>query len=146
MAYMIQAIVTKERDATEQLPEHLRWVSLKASLHMLPLGDDAAKFHGIPLLPFTDEGETEAPSPLARLCEVLSQNRTIAYIEAEIFGGSGTQASVIFSNGVQVGQPIVADDAINQALRGLGVSKGNAFDEFEAVGLGRHRDTDRWLA
>jgi hypothetical protein len=98
------------------------------------------------LLPFTDEGETTTPSPLAKLCEVLSQNRTIAYIEAEIFGGSGMQASFIFSNGVQVGQPIVADDAINQALRSLGVSKGNSIDEFEAVGLGLHRDTDQWLA
>ncbi len=146
MAYTIQAFVTKTHDATGQLPEHLRWVSLPGSLHLLPLGNDAAKFHGVPLLPFTDEGETTTPSALAKLCEDLSQNRTIAYIEAEIFGGSGTQACVIFSSGVQVGQPIVADDAINQALRSLGVSKGNAIDEFEAVGLGLHRDTDQWLA
>jgi hypothetical protein len=80
-----------------------------------------------------------------KLREALSQNRTIAYIEAEVFGGSGTQASVIFTNGVQVGQPIVDHDAISQALRNLGVTKGSAIDEFEAVGLGRHRNTEEWL-
>lgn len=80
-----------------------------------------------------------------KLCEALSQNRTIAYIEAEVFGGSGSQASVISTNGVQVGHPIVDHDAINLALRNLCVIKGSAIDEFEAVGLGRHRDTEEWL-
>src|SRR3989440_7835863 len=36
--------------------------------------------------------------------------------------------------------------AFNQALRQLGVPRGAAFDEFEAVGLGRHRHTEDWLA
>ncbi len=33
-------------------------------------------------------------------------------------------------------------------LRVLGISpaKGDHFDEFDAVALGRHRDTDDWLA
>jgi hypothetical protein len=36
--------------------------------------------------------------------------------------------------------------AFNQALRQLGVTRGAAFDEFEAVNLGRHRHTEDWLA
>lgn len=34
---------------------------------------------------------------------------------------------------------------ISQALRRLGVVKGDHVDEFDAIGLGRHRDTDDWL-
>lgn len=32
------------------------------------------------------------------------------------------------------------------ALRQIGVTRGAAFDEFEAVGLGRHRHTGDWQA
>ncbi|MGI8333634.1 hypothetical protein ACRYCC_27105 [Actinomadura scrupuli] len=34
---------------------------------------------------------------------------------------------------------------ISQALRRLGVTKGNHHDEFDAVGLGRYRRTEAWL-
>ncbi len=34
---------------------------------------------------------------------------------------------------------------ISRALRRLGVTKGVHQDEFDAVGLGRHRDTEHWL-
>ena len=87
----------------------------------------------------------ETPPALLKLCEDLSKRETIAYVEAEIFGGAGTQAYIIFSKGKQIGLPVVSDDAINQALRLLGVSKAGAVDEFEAVGLGRYRSTDEWL-
>ncbi|MFJ8909918.1 hypothetical protein [Amycolatopsis sp. NPDC102389] len=33
-----------------------------------------------------------------------------------------------------------------EALRRLGVLKGDHFDEFDAVGLGRHRNNDDWLS
>jgi hypothetical protein len=33
----------------------------------------------------------------------------------------------------------------NQALRELGVDRGDAFDEFDALGLGRWRHTEDWL-
>jgi len=38
----------------------------------------------------------------------------------------------------------VSQFAINEALRALGVKASGMFDEFEAVGLGQHRDTDEW--
>jgi hypothetical protein len=34
---------------------------------------------------------------------------------------------------------------LNRALRELGVARGEAFDEFDAVGLGKHRHTEDWL-
>ncbi|QDQ86398.1 hypothetical protein FMZ60_01455 [Alcaligenaceae bacterium SJ-26] len=145
MAYTIQAVITLAGDSIGSLPEPLRWLPLPASLLMLPLGTDALEVLGLPRRPFTFEEETETPPSLGKFCERLSQGRSIVYIEAEIFGGWGTQASILFKDGVQVGDPVIAEDAINQALRSLGVASGNAVDEFEAAGLGRHRNTDGWL-
>jgi hypothetical protein len=145
MAYTLQAIVAVADEIQSQLPPPLRFISLCSDVTLVPLGSEASRHLGIPFLPLTDEGKTEVPSRVMQLCERLSQGRTLAYIEAEFFGGAGAQACVVFTDGSQVGQPLVSEKAINQALQILGVSKGSAFDEFEAVGLGAHRDTDAWL-
>lgn len=145
MAYTLQALVTVAGEIQSQTLQSLRVISVGSNVKLIPLGRKAMRFYKIPFLPFTDDGETETPQQLHKLCEVLSPGRTLAYIEAEIFGGTGTQACVVFKDGKQIGQPIVSATAINQALQILGVKKGDAYDEFEAAGLGAHRDTDAWL-
>jgi hypothetical protein len=81
-----------------------------------------------------------------------------AYIEVDMFGGSGTQAAVVIGSGGMVTEPLRTtfggfgpppierqDWAINSALRRLGaVVMPGATDEFEGVGLGRHRHTEDW--
>jgi hypothetical protein len=93
------------------------------------------------------------------LARRVSHTGPIAYLEAEMFGGTGTQATVVWLNGevwlgpatTQFGWPppdraSSPHWAFNQALRQLGVARGAAFDEFAAVNLGRHRHTEDWLA
>jgi hypothetical protein len=74
-------------------------------------------------------------------------------------GGTGTQAMVVWRQGevwlgpaaTKFGWP-PPDPAsgprwpFNQALRELGVARGEAFDEFDALSLGRHRHTEDWQA
>jgi len=92
------------------------------------------------------------------LARRVSHTGPIAYLEAEMFGGVGTQATVVWLNGevwlgpatTQFGWPppdraTNPHWAINQALRQLGVTRGAAFDEFDAAGLGRHRHTGDWV-
>jgi hypothetical protein len=86
------------------------------------------------------------PASIDALCRMLSRGRVIAYIEAAYWGGTGVQAHAIFKNGEIVGSPVVADYAINQALRTFGVRARDNQDEFDTVGLGRHRNTDDWIA
>src|SRR5262249_61635764 len=105
----------------------------------------AQRYYSFPFCPLTDEGVAELPQTLAELCCRLSRLGTVAYIEAEIFGGAGTQAHVIFNRGAAQGSAVVSEHAINEALRILGIKASGAFDEFDAVGLGRHRHTDDWL-
>ena len=75
----------------------------------------------------------------------ISASAPIAYIEAEFFGGSGEQSVVVWAKSSRSGEPIHAENAINQVLRFFNVQRGDLHDEFEAVGLGRHRRTAAWL-
>jgi hypothetical protein len=79
----------------------------------------------------------------------------VAYIEADYFGGVGTQTAQVWDGGKMALGPLhlaegepspTTGTPISQALRRLGATKGNHVDEFAAVGLGRHRDTDDWLS
>jgi hypothetical protein len=78
----------------------------------------------------------------------------VIYIEAEFFGGVGSQAAVGWEGGVlgfgprrtqtptedRAGYAVVddlADLAINAALRWIGVTRTRMRDEFDTVGVGR---------
>lgn len=89
----------------------------------------------------------------------LSLAGGIAYLEAEIFGGTGTQAMVLWRGGEVCLGPVTTEFTatapdpssspqwpFNQALRELGVDRGDAFDEFDALGLGRWRHSEDWTA
>lgn len=76
----------------------------------------------------------------------LSARGLISYVEAEFFGGVGRQSALVWRDGKRMLGPLHATDAIDQALRLLGVSATADSDEFDALGLGAHRETDEWLA
>lgn len=145
MGYTIQSIVAVRGVYPPCLPMGLTMVQLGGSVQMIPLGAAARKYYEIPFLPLTDEGDAELPKAIRDLCSQLSVNGDLAYIEAEIFGGMGIQAHVLVGAGGRVGSVVVAPDAINAALRSLGVQPCQDGDEFESVGLGRCRDTDAWI-
>lgn len=89
----------------------------------------------------------------------LSTGGSIAYVEAEFFGGAGAHCAVVWKEQRVIFGPLMTkwgytDDAlkvssgtemaINKALRLLGVAAGGQSDEFDAVGLGRCRHTENW--
>jgi hypothetical protein len=83
-----------------------------------------------------------------------SRKGPVARVEAEIFGGTGTQWAAVWDAGELVLGPLALDEGelfppggspIAQALRRIGVQRTTG-DEFEAVGLGRHRFTGDWLS
>jgi hypothetical protein len=81
----------------------------------------------------------------AQLVRKTCPTGAMAYVEAEFYGGAGHQSSVGWRDGEIAHGPIMARDAINQALRFLGVTASNGHDEFDTVGLGRHRSTEEWF-
>jgi hypothetical protein len=82
----------------------------------------------------------------ARIVQDVCQAGSFVYVEAEFFGGAGHQSAIGFTDGATVLGPLAARDAINQALRFLGVTPAGKQDEFDTVGLFRHRSTDAWYA
>lgn len=68
--------------------------------------------------------------------------RPIAYVEAEHFGGIGTQAHALISGSDADARVIVSEDAINDGLGWLHVQACGDKDGFDTIGLGRHRETD----
>ncbi|MCX5128417.1 hypothetical protein [Streptomyces sp. NBC_00347] len=101
------------------------------------------------------DGFSKASAGFARLLTACPGSGPLAYVEAEYFGGAGTQTAQVWGGGKTLLGPLSLAEGepspttgtpISQALRRLGAAKGSCVDEFEAVGLGRHRDTDDWLS
>ncbi|SDD79440.1 hypothetical protein SAMN05216174_11833 [Actinokineospora iranica] len=129
---------------------------------VMPLG------HHLSLLPMTtalraavarvgappEAGFADLPAGFDRALAACSVHGPVAYLEAEYFGGVGAQSAQVWDGGNVVlgplylaeGEPFPAEGTpISRALRRLGVTSGGHRDEFDAVGLHRHRDTLGWL-
>jgi hypothetical protein len=141
--YTLQALIAS-RDVLASLADQDCFiVALQNDIAMIPLSSAARARFGMPFLPLTDDGSEQLPEPAADLLAHASCRGRLAYIEAEYFGGSGTQAHVLYESGAQI-QIVVNGIAINEALRFLGVRADAKVDEFATVGLGRHRNTEGW--
>ena len=70
---------------------------------------------------------------------------TLAYVEAEYFGGQGGQSAIIWKNGKRDSEFIRDSQSINKVLKSFGVIAEANKDEFDTVGLSRHRHTRDWL-
>ena|SRR5262245_24042472 len=122
-------------------------VALSAGLAILPLRDTD-------LDSFLDRPFSSNPEHASLLSEefmgelgTASRGGALMYFETDYFGGQGTQAAAVFQDGALVFGPESAElGPINAALQLLGVRIAPpAVDEFDTVGLGRHRHTNDWL-
>lgn len=159
MGHVITAYVAKISTLTQIAAEY-------RSAVVIPLGQEFG------LLPITDAFRREAHAPggepivdivwtdenillqfhditdkLAEIGVAASSMGAVAYIENEYFGGDGVQGAVVWLNGETVLGPLISArmGPISRALSEIGVQKGTALDEFDALGLGKYRSTDDWL-
>ena len=93
------------------------------------------------------EGDYYLSEQFSEELRAASRGAAIMYFETEYFGGCGAQAAVLFQDGELIFGPAAAKfGPINGALKLLGVrAEPPARDEFETVGLGRHRTVEDWL-
>lgn len=143
MGYYLQALIgpKKALGAPEAEFRNARLFPLVQGMALIPLTDDLHDEVG-------KGGEVDQFMKLSSAVEQWAQRISfispLAYVEAEFFGGVGGQSAIVWSRGARVIGPIHSLHAINPALRLLGVKVGKAHDEFDAVGLGRHRHTNKW--
>ncbi len=154
--YCLQAVIATESALRKLAGSTMEAciVPLGQHLWLLPMTDalfDAVTVDGAPEL----DGFWKAPAGFERLLTACSEAGPVAFVEAEYFGGTGTQNAQVWDAGEVVLGPLrlaegepppTTGTPISQALRRLGAAKGNHVDEFSAVDLGRHRDTEDWLS
>ncbi|MEU8544133.1 hypothetical protein AB0C52_29765 [Streptomyces sp. NPDC048717] len=142
--------------------EHAAVVTLREGLGLLPVpGELFMEMSGVRREPLEDDPSADFPflhplcPPLEALLTAWSEERPVAYVEAEFFGGNDHQSAAVWSGGARAWGPVFDDTfdgpragwPLNGALARLGVrSDGGAHDLFDAVGLGGERSTDGWLA
>ncbi|MFJ5774277.1 hypothetical protein [Streptomyces sp. NPDC093094] len=156
MSYGLQAVI-----AGEEL--------LRAGARDVPGAKVASLRQGLSLMPITDEvfdavtdGSTERalgfwrlPGGFEELLARWSAAGPVAYVEADYFGGVGRQRAAVWAGGALVLGPLDVPakkrfsrtvSPISQALRRLGARRSLGEDEFDAVGLDRHRANEHWIA
>ncbi|MEV6275810.1 hypothetical protein [Nocardia sp. NPDC051832] len=133
---------------------------LSAVIGELALLQGIGREHGVPvvalaagfaLIPLTDEIASVLLAPNRRFEEVLrkwSIRGPVIYAWSEMHAGLGVQAATIWEDGVvtyhETGYP--SHGPISIALQRLGLTGAtDRRDEFDLVGLGRHRRTSAWI-
>jgi hypothetical protein len=121
---------------------------------LLPITEDLAKELAV------NQSETKAspgePIPdlsngVRALAIDISHDTPVAYIATFYFGGQGGQEAAVWDKGNLQFSPTTQghsqgwpNSSISQALRLIGVVTEQGMDEFDTVGLGKHRKTHQW--
>ncbi|MCW3841899.1 hypothetical protein ONA70_17510 [Micromonospora yasonensis] len=142
--------------------------ALHAAVSQWPAAVLVPLAHDLALVPMTDElfdavtdGTTERvlgfwklPGGFDRELAFWSSAGPVGYVEADFFGGVGSQRAALWVAGELALGPLYLGESepfppqgspICQLLARLGVEHDGYRDEFETVGLGRHRETADWL-
>ncbi|WP_097943867.1 hypothetical protein [Streptomyces sp. ms115] len=165
MGYDVQAVIAGDevlRIASRELPGSAV-VRLGQGLSMMPMTDELfdAVTDGSGA---GDLGFWRLPGGFDALLARWSAAGPIAYVEAEHFGGVGRQRAAVWADGSLALGPLgllgplrpldeptkqrgsQAVSPASQALRRLGAQRDVGKDEFESVGLNRHRTNEDWIA
>lgn len=151
MAYTLRALLARRDVFAQPLP----WIAdscvipLPQDFGMVPLTQALRYQFGPaerPWLYAPYSVFTHLPEGLVPRLLDLSLRGRVAYVEAEYHGGEGEQRSMLWEDGAPVGEPEEDSSAINTALRRLGVERAEGADQFDTLGLGRHRSVEDWLA
>jgi hypothetical protein len=88
---------------------------------------------------------------LQALAIEISQDSPVAYITTSYFGGRGGQDALVWNKGRLRFSPATPgydqnwpNSPISQALRLIGVVAEEEMDEFDTIGVGKHRETQQW--
>lgn len=160
-----------ELDATTGIPDRLiadhRIAGFVASIYVLRRGTGhlrgavvAPLEQGAGFLPVTDALRDEVGDAqpaheelraltrgLAALGARLSKADSVIYVETDYAGGDGEERALVWHTGdVVMGPSADRLNAISEVLYWIDVERGAAYDEFEAVGLHRHRSNEAWIA
>lgn len=155
MGYVLQAIVGPAailQAALGRAPLPALLVPLRQDMAMVPMTDEL--FDAV-----TDGtangrlGFWKLPGGFDQVLSDWSETGPIGYVEAEYFGGVGSQRAALWLDGQLTLGPLSENEGetspaegspISRVLARLGVDRTGYYDEFDAAGLRKHRDTESW--
>ncbi|MCZ7647785.1 MAG: hypothetical protein M5U26_21430 [Planctomycetota bacterium] len=160
MAYTLEAFVARKAIFGQAvLCNGMRIVALPQEFALIPFDDELCNaFPGATAA--LHVALCKLTPAAAEWAAALSRFGPVAYLEAEFFGGIGSQAAVVWQEKRVTLGPLhtqtvwkdgacsalpLREQAFNTALRLLGVNADGHPDEFDALGLGRHRRTEAWV-
>jgi hypothetical protein len=128
-------------------------VALEQGLELVPLRRPLPGRSGRPVVPSSfGEAMGSLTADAEDAAGRAAAHGPVVYAEAEYFGGVGDQHAVVWQGERAEVFESEMPGAINTALQALGVRRtsspwtGEEQDEFDSVGLGRHRTTEEWTA
>ncbi|MCW1915946.1 hypothetical protein OJ996_20325 [Luteolibacter sp. GHJ8] len=144
MGHCVTALIANQNISAYLRENHsLAAVDLGKGWHLVPLDDDDLDNLGLDFSTVLDGFNYLSPSLRDFMIE-LSGLGALAYVETEYFGGEGGQAAAAFKEGRLLATPSAEERAINRALRSIGIFAPEGLDEFDHIGLSRHRHTSDW--
>lgn len=93
MPYTLQAIIGRFDIMGGREPAGTSTIRLSQGFALWPINSTLQERYQIPFLPLVDLGEEEIPIKILEFAAKLEQ---CAYVEAEYFGGEGSQVAVFF--------------------------------------------------
>ncbi|WP_203924102.1 hypothetical protein [Rugosimonospora africana] len=99
-------------------------------------------------------GFWKLPGGFDRILADWSSAGPIGYVEADYFGGVGSQRAVLWLHGQLLLGPLSLEEGrrfppdgspISQILTRMGIDRTGHHDEFDAAGLSAQRQTRDWL-
>lgn len=151
MGYQLRALLSRQEvlEILQNSFNSLKVVPLVQGFGLIPITHELYdEIQSIEKVPQSNEfeGFYFLSPAIAKLAGDLSLQVAVAYLEADFFGGVGTQSAVVLERGnLKLKQPpIESKDVINQALRLLGVQASESKDEFDTIDLGQQRFTEDW--
>ena len=148
MGYTIQAVIGPAALLTTVVAEQpgAALIGLPQGIAMMPMTDEV--FDAVNAGADEGLGFWKLPAGYPGKLSAWSVAGPVGYAEAEFFGGAGGQRAALWVAGRLAWGPVSEGEGspISLLLRKLGVTRGTHHDEFDALGLGRHRDTEDWPA
>ncbi|PIA77436.1 hypothetical protein BFR04_08285 [Gaetbulibacter sp. 4G1] len=147
MGYTLKAYLGKEENLIPILEKYSQSqkVHLNNGIFMIPMTDELfdqinemKHSSGISTFEFLTENIEQ------KTIQVI-ENRELAYVESEFFGGQGGHIGIIWKNGKRDFLTESDKSSMNKILKRLGVNRTLLKDEFENVGLDKNRHTEDWI-
>ena len=147
MGYYLQAFICEYVDAkifTENFDKS-KDIEIGQGLSLIPMTEDLFdQINNFAVSNSVDKFEYLTDNIEIKILQLID-NKKIAYVEAEYFGGQGGQIAIIWENNKREKFLDFGQDNINEVLKDFGAIAEKGEDEFLTLGFGLRRHTREWL-